>query len=132
MNRYRVVIAGSRGCPEEAPVLMGAIAKVLLNPIGEVPKGIEIISGGARGADRLGENFANAVGLKCKIVPAKWDEYGKRAGYLRNIEMAELEGVEEIIVLWDGVSKGSKHMIDIALARNIKTTVLFYEEILGE
>lgn len=127
MNRSRVIIAGSRDCPLEDRGLYEAVRAMLFTETAD--QDIEIVSGGARGADKFGERFATEHSLPLKVCKANWDKYGKRAGYLRNIEMAELDDVRELIILWDGVSKGSKHMIDIALARCIKTTVIFYEEL---
>jgi hypothetical protein len=72
----------------------------------------EIISGGAKGADRLGERFAKEFNIPLKIMPADWDKYGKRAGYIRNEQMADY--AEVLFAFWDGKSPGTKHMIDIA------------------
>ena len=72
----------------------------------------EVVSGCARGADRLGEKWAGAQGIPIARFPANWDSYGKRAGYVRNSEMAEY--ADACIVFWNGSSKGTKHMIDIA------------------
>lgn len=49
----------------------------------------EIVSGGALGADKLGELYAKNNNIPLKKFPAKWDLYGKSAGYRRNAEMAE-------------------------------------------
>lgn len=49
----------------------------------------EIVSGGARGADRAGEVLAKSLGLPVRVFPADWDAYGKRAGHLRNEQMAK-------------------------------------------
>lgn len=51
-------------------------------------KAIEVVSGGARGADTLGEEYAKHFKQKLKIFPADWETYGKSAGYRRNAEMA--------------------------------------------
>jgi hypothetical protein len=72
----------------------------------------EIISGGAKGADRLGERFAKEFNIPLKIMPADWYKYGKRAGYIRNEQMADY--AEVLFAFWDGKSPGTKHMIDIA------------------
>ena len=71
-----------------------------------------VVSGCARGADRLGEKWAVAQGIPIARFPANWDSYGKRAGYVRNSEMAEY--ADACIVFWNGSSKGTKHMIDVA------------------
>ena len=57
---------------------------------------VEIVSGAARGADRLGEQFAIKYGLKLTKFPADWDKYGKSAGYRRNAEMAKYADVYQV------------------------------------
>ena len=66
---------------------------------------------------------------KKKIFPANWDLYGKKAGYLRNIEMANyaLEKNGMLFAFWDGLSKGTKHMIDIAKKCSLETRVVYYQ-----
>ncbi|MGQ2683349.1 hypothetical protein ACT6CD_08505 [Campylobacter coli] len=88
-----------------------------------------IVSGMARGADMLGYKFAKTNNIPVKEFPAKWDIYGKSAGYKRNQQMAEyLLSDSSIfpyaIVLWDGVSKGTKHMIDILDKANIQYKII--------
>lgn len=87
---------------------------------------ISIVSGGARGADRLGENYAIEKGLKLAMFPADWNTYGKSAGFIRNKEMAEYS--THLIAFWDGKSKGTKHMIDLAKEYNLKTKIVLYNE----
>lgn len=71
-----------------------------------------IVSGGAKGADKLGERFARQYGLDMIVFKPDWQQYGKRAGYLRNIDIIEASNI--VIAFWDGQSKGTKHSIDIA------------------
>ena len=85
---------------------------------------IEIVSGNARGADKLGERYAKEHNLPVKLFPANWDKYGKRAGYLRNQEMANYSDV--LIAFWDEKSKGTKHMIDIAKKQDLTVIVVGY------
>ena len=85
---------------------------------------IEIVSGNARGADKLGERYAKERNLPVKLFPANWDKYGKRAGYLRNQEMANYADV--LIAFWDEKSKGTKHMIDIAKKQDLTVIVVGY------
>jgi len=80
-----------------------------------------ILSGGDRGADALGEQFAKAYGLPLEIYPAQWEKYGRSAGYERNGEMASK--AELLIALWDGESRGTKHMIDLARKNGLKIHV---------
>lgn len=83
-----------------------------------------IISGGARGADSLGERFAREHDIEIIRKPAEWDKYGKSAGFRRNSEMAD-EG-DLLIAFWDGKSKGTAHMIDLANEKGLKIRVVRY------
>lgn len=85
---------------------------------------VEIVSGTARGADLLGERYANDKEYPIKQFPANWDKYGKSAGYKRNEQMAKYADV--LIVFWDGKSRGTKHMIDLAKRVNLKVNISYY------
>jgi len=80
-----------------------------------------VISGRARGADTLGEEWAKANNVPREVYPANWDLYGKSAGFIRNKQMAEV--AEALIALWDGSSKGTSHMINIARAKGIRVYI---------
>lgn len=82
----------------------------------------EIVSGTARGADTLGEQFAKEYNISVKKFPANWDLYGKSAGYRRNVEMADY--ADALIAFWDGKSKGTGHMINIAKDKNLRVIVI--------
>ena len=81
----------------------------------------EIISGGASGVDSIAEYFAKQFNYAFKKFPANWNKYGKRAGYLRNVEMGNY--ADALIAIWDGKSKGTKHMIDIADKKGLKVYI---------
>ena len=85
---------------------------------------IEIVSGTARGADKLGEDYAKLKNLKIATFPADWDKYGKGAGYRRNTEMAEY--ADSLIAFWDGKSRGTMHMINIARKKGLQVKVIKY------
>lgn len=100
----RTIIAGSRGVTEYWKVV---------EAIKESGIGITtVISGTARGVDRLGERYAKQNEIKLERYPADWGKYGKRAGFLRNAEM--VSNAEALIAVWDGKSKGTKHTITLA------------------
>lgn len=118
MSELRIIIAGSRDFNKYG-LLFEECSKTIKHICdSEKFSSIQIISGTARGADRLGEQFANDCGYYIKKFPADWDTFGKRAGYLRNREMAKysIDGDNKgvLIAFWNGTSKGTKHMIDIA------------------
>jgi hypothetical protein len=69
----------------------------------------ELVSGGARGVDELGEVWAAFNHIPIKQFRAAWGFYGQSAGMIRNGEMAQY--ADALIAVWDGRSKGTKHMI---------------------
>ncbi|MBR2788851.1 MAG: DUF2493 domain-containing protein [Erysipelotrichaceae bacterium] len=95
----------------------------------EIPKDeIEIISGHARGADSLGEKYAEEKGLKCIVFPADWKKYGRAAGPIRNRQMLDyaLEEEAHLVAFWNGESRGTKNMIDIATKAGISIKIIGY------
>ena len=70
----------------------------------------EVISGGARGVDELGEWYATSNNIPLRIKPADWSRFGRAAGPIRNQEMAEI--ADALIAVWDGESRGTAHMIE--------------------
>lgn len=69
----------------------------------------EVVSGGAKGVDALGEQWAKEHNVPLTIFPADWQTHGKAAGPIRNRAMAQY--ADRLIVLWDGASKGTLNMI---------------------
>jgi len=70
------------------------------------------------------KKYANERGYPIKQFPADWNKYGKSAGYKRNEEMAKY--ADALIAFWDGKSKGTKHMIDLAKRYGLKVKVVIY------
>lgn len=72
----------------------------------------EIVSGGAYGTDHAGEIMARMMMLKedvkLTVFNADWKKHGKSAGMIRNCEMADY--ADELLLVWDGKSAGSKNM----------------------
>lgn len=118
----KVIIAGTRDFNDYA--FLKKNVDYFLQGINPNNEEIEIVSGNARGADKLGERYAKEHNLPVKLFPANWDKYGKRAGYLRNQEMANYADV--LIAFWDEKSKGTKHMIDIAKKQDLTVIVVGY------
>jgi predicted Rossmann fold nucleotide-binding protein DprA/Smf involved in DNA uptake len=71
-----------------------------------------VISGGAKGADSLAEEWAGFNGINTEIYLPDWDKHGKRAGFIRNIEI--IGACDAVIAFWDGESKGTAHSIQLA------------------
>lgn len=100
----KVIIAGSRQIDDYDYVLDAVLSSPFAANI------TCVISGTAQGVDRLGEAWAKENELDVERYPAKWKTHGKAAGPIRNREMAAI--ADAAIVVWDGVSTGSKNMID--------------------
>lgn len=98
----KVIVAGSRE---------GFVARNVFEAIEESGFTVsEVVSGTARGVDKDGEYYAKCRDIPVKQFPADWDAHGKRAGFLRNEQMAQY--ADALVAVWDGQSKGTKHMID--------------------
>ena len=98
-----VAVVGSRDYPDW---------KAVREYVESLPEGTTVVSGGARGVDSWAERAALACGLDTRIFPADWDQFGKRAGFMRNemiVECADL-----VVAFWDGQSKGTLHSINLA------------------
>lgn len=87
---------------------------------------IEVVSGGAPGADTLGKEWAENLDIPVRVFPAYWDLYHEAAGPLRNKEMAFY--ADELVAFWDGESRGTRSMIHEAKSRGLKVHVYRYEE----
>ena len=69
----------------------------------------EVVSGTARGADSIGEQWARGRDIPIKRFEPDWEQYGKSAGFIRNSEMGAY--ADAAICFWNGKSAGTKHMI---------------------
>lgn len=82
----------------------------------------ELVSGCCRGADQLGEAWANARGIPIKRFPADWAKYGASAGPRRNEQMADYASA--LVAFWDTKSRGTWNMIKTAGERGLKVKVI--------
>lgn len=129
MKELRVIIAGSRDF-DDFPKLMNSCIDILheISDQNDDLDKIRIVSGTARGADLLGEQYAKVAGYEVSRFPADWDGLGKRAGYVRNAEMAKYAMADGnygvLIAFWDGKSKGTKHMIDLAEKKGLEVHIV--------
>lgn len=121
MNTFKIIIAGGRDFIDYA-LLKSKVDALLKAKI--LTHKIVIVSGKARGADSLGERYAAEKGYEISTHPADWDAYGKSAGYRRNAEMAQ--EADALIAFWDGKSRGTKHMIDLAEKHGLVIRTVIY------
>lgn len=116
----KVIIAGSREGFE-----IGDVFQAVYNS-GWGKQITEVVSGGARGVDRLGEAWAKANYVEIKQFIPDWDGLGKKAGHVRNREMGDY--ADALIALWDGESKGTKGMIEYAEKKGLQVYVFLKEK----
>ena len=115
----KLIIAGSRSFSDYS-LLKEKLNYFLKN----VQTQVEIVSGTAKGADKLGEQYAKEMGYAIKQFPADWDRYGKKAGYVRNRQMAEYG--THCVCFWDGKSYGTKMMIALCAEHSINCRVVYF------
>lgn len=109
----RTIIAGSRGIVDMS-VLRHCIDH-LRHPI------TVVISGAAIGVDSLAIDYAKEHELPLEMYPAEWKRFGNRAGFIRNELMASK--AEALVAIWDGKSRGTRHMITVAKMLGLTVTV---------
>lgn len=110
----KVAVIGSRGFGDYE------LLKRTLDPF-PISK---IISGGARGADKLSETYAKEKGIPTEIYIPDWDLFGKKAGFLRNTTI--IENAELVIAFWDSKSKGTRDSIGKANKLKKDTFIVYY------
>ena len=110
-KEYRLVVAGSRDF-DDYTLLTAELDKLLAGKTN-----ITIVSGTARGADRLGERYAAEHNLRIERFPAEWEKYHKGAGPIRNAKM--VQSADAVIVFWDNESSGTKNIIECARKQDV-------------
>lgn len=99
-KKFSLIVAGSRDIAD-----YDALKKAYMQ---SGYQATEIVSGGARGPDKLGERLAEDLGIAVKQFIPDWDNNPRGAGYVRNAAMGDY--ADALLTLWDGESKGTLHM----------------------
>jgi hypothetical protein len=81
-----------------------------------------LVSGGAKGADSLGERYAKENNIETLIFKPDWEKHGKAAGMIRNTDI--INNSETIIAFWDGESRGTKDSITKAEKKGKKVVII--------
>ena len=114
----RLIIAGSRGF-DDAQLMADRLSHVLHDVMPDM-----VVCGGAMGADTLGKEWAEENDVPVRMFVPDWDGLGRRAGYVRNAQMARFG--THLIAFYDGESKGTKHMITIARKHGLDVRIVRY------
>lgn len=124
-KEIRIIIAGGRDY-QDYQTLKTNVDNVIVS-LKEKYKNqfnrICIVCGDARGADTLGDRYGQQNGLHVYHFPANWKLFGKQAGPVRNAQMArfsrENDNIGVLIAFWDGASRGTKSMIELAKEKKL-------------
>lgn len=126
----RLIIAGTRTFHDYG-FLLSCLNGIFVRRK-ELLSDLVVVSGGASGADSLGELFAERNGIPVEKFPADWALYKKAAGPIRNRKMADFASQDGsfgmLAAFWDGKSRGTKDMIRQAKEAGIETHVFMYLE----
>lgn len=130
LTERRVEIAGSRDFTDF--YRLNKVCEWIFSVLKISYEDTVIVSGTCHGPDQLGEKFASIHNMKIKQFPANWKLFGKRAGMIRNAQMANylIDNLCKnlLIAFWDGKSHGTKNMISLALDRKIDTVIVRYDK----
>lgn len=113
----KLAIIGSRGFDDYE------LVKSVLSDY--VDKVTMVVSGGAKGADSLGEKWANENNIQTLIFKPDWKKYGKKAGHLRNTDI--IQNCDMCVAFWDGVSTGTNDSIKKAKKFGKEVKIINYE-----
>lgn len=119
----RLIIAGGRDFDNFEMLKREVFEFLRYNKITSFDE-VEIVSGCANGADKLGEEFAAAYGIPVALFPARWSYFGAQARSIRNGHMAQY--ATHCICFWDGESKGTANMIKQAGEKKLVLKVVRY------
>lgn len=122
----RVIVSGDRdwNCPELAARYVGRLQRRYGNAL-------TIIHGAAPGVDRSFADAARTVGVVVESHPAKWRDFGNRAGPIRNAEMVS-RGACMVLACHRTIrsSQGTKDLCHKAILAGVPTWLIETE--LGE
>src|SRR5574343_1166770 len=108
----RVLVTGGRDFDDRWRVF-DVLDAIHRGPFGPIRV---LVSGHARGADTLAEDWATTRGVTVERHPADWDRHGRRAGILRNVAM--LDTRPDRVVVFPG-GRGTAHCAGEARARGL-------------
>ena len=134
MTEYRIIIAGGRDFNNTylfEKTINQCLSQIFdyHNKSNDRNFTVEIVSGGAKGADSMGERYAAFLGYPVRKFLPNWNLYGKAAGPFRNEQMAKYankEGNGILIAFWDGKSSGTKSMINLAKKHGLDVHIQIY------
>jgi len=109
----KICVVGSRSIDQPELVFKWIDQFIKDQGVGKVT----IISGGAKGVDKLAKEYARIRALDfVEFVPYhqldKTVKFSKRHFFIRNKQM--IANADKVLAIWDGVSSGTEHAISYA------------------
>lgn len=89
-----------------------SLADYDIAPVVDALQPAEIVSGGAKGADSLAEQYARQKGIKATIIQPDYQKNGRAATFIRDRQIAD--AADMVLAFWDGKSHGTGYTIDYA------------------
>ena len=115
-SAFFLVVSGSRNFNNS-----DLIAQHLQAALDKQPH-LVLVSGGARGADTIVQRWAAAHSVPCLVVPARWQQFGKAAGPIRNSFMLSM--AHGLLAFPLASSKGTASIIKRASKLGLPTRVV--------
>jgi len=125
----RLIVSGSRSIEQYSEFRQKLLQ--ILEQLG--PDQVEIVCGkNARGVDDMCYHFVRwDIPHAHVLFEADWDRFDKKAGPYRNESMAvyasRASRFGELFVLWDGDSRGTKSMVNVARRYKLDSRVVISE-----
>jgi predicted Rossmann fold nucleotide-binding protein DprA/Smf involved in DNA uptake len=122
----KLAVIGSRSITDKEWVF-----RQIMEYINSTSKPVTIISGGAEGVDSLAKDYAKWEGrdfimFQPYFLLDKQVEFSNRHFFTRNRQI--VFNADEVLVLWDGVSRGTKYTADYAKKTGKPVTVIEYKK----
>lgn len=134
----KIIIAGGREVSDYEIVRQAVIRSGYWKEYG---KRIEVVCGMALswkwasdpiagGADRWGFDFAMRNDLTVHEFHADWKQWGKRAGFARNVDMGNFAKAHggRLLAVWDGKSTGTRGMVEYARKIGLEGCIYRYDK----
>lgn len=143
-NRFYLVLSGDKDFMADEHIFVSVNGQVVAVRIGDlvddfvtrlISKRVEngdeilIITGDNKGVDRMAEAYGTKHNYDVYIYEAHWDEYGNKAGYMRNEEMFYKVCTRKnkaCILFWDGENKSTHNLIYLAETMGVRCKVYNY------
>ena len=112
---YKLAIIGSRTFNDQ---------KLFDKTLAFLPKPVMIVSGGAKGADSFGAQYAADNNIPALIHSPDWEKHGKAAGFIRNEFI--VRDCDVVLAFWDGKSNGTRDSLNHAKKLKKPTIIVYY------